>query len=201
MATQAKKKSTAKKSPAKGRAKAAPARAKKARAQSAAQASDDIVKLILEDHKPLKRLIETLKDTEESFAKRQAAFEEFGARLIAHAKPEEQALYVYMKEGNELRTEGFEGDVEHMIADQLLQEAQATNDEDLWSAQVKVLAELVEHHIEEEEEEMLPEFKKEATDEERSMIGQKYLHLKSKYDTWTGKGEPAPRTADIRAQH
>lgn len=180
--------------------KAAPKKAAR-RAPRAAPASDDIVQLILADHKPLKELIRTLKDSEAGFSKRQAAFEKFGVLLTAHAKSEEQALYVDMKEDKEMRTEGFEGDVEHMLAEQLLQEAQATNDEDLWSAQVKVLAELVEHHIEEEESEMLPDYKKHSTEEDRSALGQKYLHLKAKYDNWSGEGVRSPRSTEIRAQH
>ncbi|WP_413293663.1 hemerythrin domain-containing protein [Bdellovibrio sp. HCB185ZH] len=141
----------------------------------------DIVNLIYEDHKALKALIKVMKDSDKPEEERFAAFKEFAPTLIAHAKPEEETLYVSMKKNEELREDGFEGDVEHQLADQLVEEIKRTTDSDLKSARIKVLAELVEHHIEEEEEDMLPECKKELKSEERSRIGNEFLKLKLKY--------------------
>lgn len=152
---------------------------KQSRSQEQSEPSSDIIDLILEDHVALKKLIKVLKDTDTDIGERYAAFGEFAPLLTLHAKPEEQTLYVDMKKDEEMRTEGFEGDVEHALADQLLQEAQATtDDEDLWSAKVKVLAELVEHHIEEEEEEMLPDYRKNSEKETRLELGEQYIQLK-----------------------
>ena len=143
-------------------------------------AESDIVNLILEDHKPLKRLIKIMKDSDKhSLSERSEAFAEFAPLLVVHAKPEEQVLYTYMKADEDLREGGFEGDVEHQLADQLVEEIMRTNDEDLWSARVKVLAELVEHHIEEEEKDLLPDFKKESEPSERRALGQKFLLFKT----------------------
>lgn len=153
-------------------------------AKSVRKASDarDIVELILKDHKPLKKLIETMKDSEADLDEVRDAFEEFAPLLINHAKPEEQALYTKMKEReDDLRCEGFEGDTEHAIADNLVKEIQTTRDEDEYRAKVKVLAELVEHHIEEEEEEMLKDVRKEFELEERVSMGKKYTALYEQY--------------------
>lgn len=145
----------------------------------------DILQAILDDHKPLKRLIKIMKDDEKELSDRQIAFEEFAPLLTIHAKSEEQVLYVAMKSALDLREEGLEGDVEHGLADQLVEEIKRTTDEDLWSARVKVLAELVEHHIEEEEDEMFPEIR-EATDaEQRKILGAEYLNLRAK---WMARG-------------
>lgn len=141
----------------------------------------DIVEVILEDHKPLKELIKVMKDSDSEIALRKAAFQEFAPLLIAHAKPEEETLYVYMKGNKELREEGFEGDVEHQLADQLLEECKRTTDDDLLGARIKVLAELVEHHIEEEEEELLPDFKKNSDEAERIQLGNRFFGLKASY--------------------
>lgn len=138
----------------------------------------DIINLILKDHAPLKRLIKIMKNADKEFSERHAAFEEFYPLLIAHAKSEEQVLYTHLKNEEELRTEALEGDVEHELADQMVEEALGSNDEDLWSAKVKVLAELVEHHIEEEEDELLPDFKKASDKELREELGQDYLAVK-----------------------
>jgi hemerythrin superfamily protein len=140
----------------------------------------DIVEFILEDHKPLKDLIKIMKNGDFSEVERFAAFEEFVPALIAHSKPEEKTLYVHMKKIKVLRDEALEGDVEHGLADQLIEEIKRTTDTDLKSARIKVLAELVEHHIEEEEE-MFPEFRNETKDESRAELGNKFMELKVRY--------------------
>ena len=43
---------------------------------------------------------------------------------------------------------------------------------------MKVLAELVEHHIEEEESDLLPDFKKRSEKEERIALGAEFLEAK-----------------------
>lgn len=142
----------------------------------------DIVEFILEDHKPLKELIKIMKDSEKkSLEERFQAFEEFAPTLIAHAKPEEETLYNFMKQEKELREHGFEGEAEHEIADQLVEEIKRVTDPDKRSAKIKVLAELVEHHIEEEETELLPDFKKESEKQDRAELGNRFMELKLKY--------------------
>lgn len=159
----------------------------------------DIIDVIMEDHKPLKELIKIMKDSDKDFSERKQAFEEFAPTLIAHAKPEEEILYTTMKSNKELREEGFEGDVEHAIADQLVEECKRTTDKDLLSARIKVLAEVVEHHIEEEEEELLPSFKSETDKNLRESLGEKFLTRKLDY---LAKGDdnviPDPKGENLR---
>ena len=145
------------------------------------ETGSDIVQLILEDHKPLKELIKVLKSDADR-SEKAAPMEEFAAKLTSHAKSEEKSLYVQMKELKKLRQEGLEGDTEHAIADQLVQEINATADDDEWLAKVKVLAELVEHHIEEEESEMLPDVEKQFSAEIRNAVGAEYTMLKTEMD-------------------
>lgn len=143
------------------------------------ETSGDIITLILDDHKELKRLIKVLKNADADPGDRFAAFEEFAPLLTIHAKPEEQTLYVKMKNDSELRAEGMEGEIEHQIAEKLLNEAKSTTDEDLWCARVKVLAELVEHHIKEEENTLLPDYKKRSDLQTRIQLGETFMELKA----------------------
>lgn len=120
---------------------------------------NNILSTILEDHKPLKDLIGVMKDLEKPFEERERAFMDFAPLLLTHAKAEEDSLYAYLKTVDELKTEGFEGQTEHSIADQLCEEIKRTEDREALSARIKVLAELVEHHIEEEEKVMFAEIR------------------------------------------
>lgn len=140
--------------------------------------NSDIVELILQDHRPLKDLIKILKNAKGDASERFEAFEKFAPLLLSHAKPEEESLYDFLKSNDEMILEGIEGDTEHGLALQLVDEIYDTVDENLWSAKVKVLAELVEHHIKEEEGAMLPHFRKHSTPEERTSLGAQYLRLR-----------------------
>lgn len=146
--------------------------------------SGDIIDLILFDHKPLKKLIKVMKNLDLAENERREAFDKFAPLLIAHAKPEEQILYAVMKNDKEIRVEAFEGEVEHELAEMMLQEAKAATDTDVWSAKVKVLAELVEHHIQEEEGDLLPDYRKSSEKQYRLELGQKYLDAKEQYENW-----------------
>lgn len=145
-------------------------------------ATRDISELILRDHKPIKELILILKDPDASFEKKLPAFAEFEISLSAHAKAEEESLYIYLKGEDETHIEGLEGDTEHVIAAQLMREInESKRDEDIWMAKAKVLAELVDHHVKEEEKEVLKSVRKDFSTEVRSKIGEVYSRLLSKY--------------------
>jgi hemerythrin-like domain-containing protein len=150
----------------------------------------DAVDLILEDHKRLKELIAIMKDLEEDDENREKAAEEFAIQLVAHAKPEEQVLYKAMKQHPAFRIEAFEGETEHSLADQLLEEIKRVKDGDDWTAKVKVIAELVGHHIKEEEGTILPHVKKEFSEELRKSLGREFLQ--KKVELYEAGGEDSP---------
>ena len=140
---------------------------------------EDIIKVLKAEHEPLKKLIKIMKDTEKSQSERSKAFDEFAPLLIVHAKAEERVLYEFLKNEVDMPEEGYEGDVEHGLAEQMLDEAKSEDDDHVWSAKVKILAELVEHHIEEEEGEIFAEFKKKCELEMRKELTALYLAEKS----------------------
>ena len=165
------------------------------------QEEGDIIDLILEDHKPLKELIKIMKDAEKySIEERREAFEDFSPLLTIHTRPEEESLYVYMKQDEEMVVEGYEGDVEHALADHLISDIKETENVDLWSARVKVLAEMVEHHIEEEEKEMFPDIRKNSELEERAKLGTLYMQLKTQFDA-EGNFKPINQVSDEYIEH
>ena len=154
--------------------------------KSAKTKKEDIIDLILQDHKPLKKFIKIMKDTKQSESARRDAFEQFAPLLMTHAKPEAEVLYTEMKGDEEaLRVDGYEGEVEHDLAELMLKEIKATTNSDIWTAKVKVLAEIVEHHIQEEEDDVLPDFRKASEKELRIELGEKFLQAKENYQDWS----------------
>lgn len=160
--------------------------------------TEDILSVIKEDHKPLKELIAVMKDSEgKSFSERKQAFMEFAPLLMTHAKAEEKALYEFMKTKSELKQAAFEGDTEHMMADQLCEEIKRTTGEDEMSAKIKVLAEAVEHHIEEEENEIFPDVKKNVEASKLVALTQTYIAVQAEIIA-DGQND-SPREADLKS--
>lgn len=204
--------STAKKSSAKPSAKsstksfaksASKASAKfSAKSRRAPERSDDVVTMILRDHKPIKELLTILKDGEAPISEKRTAFKEFEPLLSSHAKAEEKSLYNFLKESNETRVEALEGDSEHEIADRLIMElSEISEDDDLWMAKVKVLAEVVDHHIKEEEKEVLKETIKDLSASDRSEIGLEYTRLLGKYRGDRTSSNSKTKNEEQRAEH
>jgi hemerythrin superfamily protein len=170
-------------------------KAKSARKRVNASASRDIISIILQDHQPLKELIRVMKNPDKPLAARAQAFAEFAPLLLAHAKPEQESLYTFLKDVEELREESFEGDVEHQLADQMAEESKRSLDDDQLGARIKVLAELVEHHLKEEEQDMLPEVRKRVAKEDRMRLADQYLEVQAQV---ISEGEDdAPHESEI----
>ncbi len=159
--------------------------------KKASKQKADIIELILQHHKLIKAQFGTMKDAEASLGEKQRAFKAFEKALVPHAKAEEEVLYVHMKDEEELRTDGFEGVCEHAIAENLLNEIKETSDQDEWVAKVKVLAELVEHHVKEEEEEMFKECRKELDEE---LLVQLRGEYESIYERYASEGAPKEKS-------
>jgi hypothetical protein len=141
----------------------------------------DAIKLLKDDHKKVKDLFreyEAAGDRAHQTKKRIA--EKVFLELEVHSAIEEEIFYPAVreragKEGKELVAEGFE---EHHVVDTLMQELRALDPEDeAYDAKFKVLTENVEHHIEEEEGEMLPEAE-EALGDRVTELGEQMLRRK-----------------------
>lgn len=140
----------------------------------------DIVTLILADHKPLKELIKILKNPDKPFSRKKIAFETFAPAFLGHVKPEEKSLYNAMKKISSLKDDAKEGDAEHARADRMIEEIRAVEaDRETWMDKTKLLAELVEHHIKEEEDIVLPAFKEKTDKSLRMKLGRIYREDKS----------------------
>ncbi len=139
--------------------------------------SSQLVEALKADHKKLQTEINLLKETDLSNNERQLSFVRFLPILISHTKREEKIVYDYMKSIKDeyLSLMAYEGKTKHMIAEQLIEDMlsdRLINQE--WSASAKVLAELVEQHIEEEENEVFPFLKRVLDSDMDAKLCQKF---------------------------
>jgi len=136
----------------------------------------DALELLTADHNRVRGLFTRFQAAEgenDAQAARLAAkiFEE----LEVHTKIEEEIFYPTVTrlndEVHELVTEGVE---EHHVVDNLMAEAKALSpSDDEWAAKMKVLIENVEHHAEEEEQEMFPKIRQAMNKDARTELGQR----------------------------
>ncbi len=112
--------------------------------------------LLKHDHKTVAGIFEKLEPTTERATKtRHELFAKLKEELEIHTHIEETIFYPVLKKEaatHDITLEGFE---EHHVVKILLEELTTTPvDAEQWTAKLKVLQENVEHHVEEEEEEM-----------------------------------------------
>lgn len=125
--------------------------------------------LIKGDHDRFRKLFKEYEEAgDRAFKTKLGITETLFAELNAHEIMEEEIFYPALKEraskkGVELVLEGYE---EHHVADLIVEELKVLDVEDeTYDAKFKVLQENIEHHMEEEEENMFPEAKKVLADE------------------------------------
>ena len=111
---------------------------------------------------------------------RLAWYEKFREELIKHVSMEEKIFYPRLKKISGLEDKVLEALEEHNLIMQLLQELDAGAEEKIWKAKLKVLQELTEHHVREEEEKLFCLVKELASDHYLQEMGQQMkIHKKN----------------------
>jgi len=145
----------------------------------------DVIKLLKEDHKKVKKMLKELEATSEREAgKRTKLFAEIERELKLHELVEEEIVYPAFREQSKLKDIVLEGYEEHHVVDLIMGEisAEPVTDE-TWAAKVKVMQENVEHHVEEEEEKMFPQARKLFEEEELERLGEQVEQRKRREQT------------------
>jgi hypothetical protein len=134
----------------------------------------DPVKLLTKQHREVESLFKMLEKTEESDECKQL-MAQIKQALELHTKIEEEIFYpalrdVESKKAEEMVLEAYE---EHHVVKLVLAELPQVDPEDeRFHAKMTVLKELIEHHVEEEEDEMFKLAKK-INEEELDALGER----------------------------
>lgn len=115
--------------------------------------AEGILQDLHNDHREVSTLIDDIMGSKDH-AEREKLFEEMKNKLLAHAHAEQEVLYRRLESSSneDSRKFGHEGVNEHqMIETQLQKLSSGDRMSEQWLAEIKVLRDLVEHHVEEEE--------------------------------------------------
>jgi iron-sulfur cluster repair protein YtfE (RIC family) len=141
----------------------------------------DILSTLKKEHDEVKDLLEQLSDAETP-AQRRNLVQKIKAALVPHTKAEEKVVYdaVIALRDKDAQMDGHEGYLEHEWAAKTLQRLEAITNaaSPEHKAAGKVLKELVEHHIEEEERNVWADVKKHFSDHERKKMNAMFFAAK-----------------------
>jgi hemerythrin-like domain-containing protein len=140
----------------------------------------DAISLLTEDHENVKAMFEQyegLGDRAKASKKKLAT--QICTELTKHATAEEEIFYPAVRAaGKDKEDLVDEATVEHASAKDLIaQIMEMEASEELFDAKVKVLSEMIEHHVKEEEEEMFPKARDAGLDLE--LLGQQIAERKA----------------------
>jgi len=131
----------------------------------------DVFELLTNDHRKVSAIFEQLEQTSD-VTTRQTLFAQVKQELDLHAYVEETLFYPKLKEAAETREIILEAYEEHQEVKDLLTEMQGLSpDGDEWSDLLQELKESVEHHVDEEENEMFPQAREVLSQQEIEEIG------------------------------
>jgi hemerythrin superfamily protein len=116
----------------------------------------DIFDVITTDHEKVKKILDQMQHTTPRGGKRrEQLLHSLSESLLPHMYAEEQYFYQILLDETDEKELSFEAIEEHRAAKMVFADLQeAAPDDPRWAARCKVLKELIEHHIEEEESEV-----------------------------------------------
>ena len=143
----------------------------------------DALELLENDHQKVLGMLEKLDQTTERAVKtRDETFAKLRDELEAHTHVEENIFYPAVRDeskSNALTNAAYE---QHHVAKILLDELGGLPvDSERWTAKLKVLKDSVEHHIEEEREQIFPEARNALTKEQLDDLGEQMEAEKTRY--------------------
>lgn len=158
-------------------------------------AGTNAVELLKTDHDKVAELFEQVKANEDG--NNASTFQKIKHELDTHTHIEETIFYPYLLEHGDEELEKIvrEGIEEHRQAKMFLTElASLRGDSDAFKAKMKVLMEDIEHHVEEEENEMFPMVERQVERETLDRLGAQMEQAKTEFQK-----QPATRREDRKS--
>jgi hemerythrin-like domain-containing protein len=139
-----------------------------------------VITLIKDDHKKLEAVFKKLEKAEP--AETPELLQQVAELLIPHSKAEEQVVYPAIKAATPDEAEEVDdGLAEHHHVEEVLQQLLDTDPEEPGvDGLVAAMIGEVRHHVEEEEQDILPAFGKTASNEQLTELGEQFTQAKEK---------------------
>lgn len=156
----------------------------------------DAIQILEAEHETLRGLLEKLESTtERATTRREELLAKIEREVRIHSRIEEEIFYPAFQDAAKKREHAklfFEAAEEHHVVDLVLPELQATApDAEEFAGKAKVLKDLIEHHAEEEEEQMFPASKKLMDRPQLVALGERLVRRRLELEkTWDAELTP-----------
>ena len=145
----------------------------------------DIFEVLTSDHDKVKKILEQMEQTSgRATSRREKLVQHLSAGLLPHMYAEEQYFYQILLDETSEQEELYSALEEHRAAKMVLTDlTEAAADDPRWLARLRVLKELIEHHIEEEESQIFDIAHKVLDEERSSQVAKRFKELKKEAPT------------------
>jgi len=154
---------------------------KKPPARKSSSESSKLFKMLKDDHEKVMDLFEEVEENASDVNHAQELFAQIQKELQVHMEGEEKFFYPALEQEEDAREQVLEAYEEHNVVKMILKQfgRQSPGDE-RWMAKVKVLKEIVEHHVQEEEKEMFKMARKALENDQSRTIVERLEQAKEK---------------------
>ena len=146
------------------------------------ESENDILSTLQAEHDEVQEMLEKLNGSDNAREQKQLVAR-IKAALVPHNRAEEKVVYdaVLALKGREARVDGHEGYIEHNLGGITLKKLEKlTANTPEFKAAAKVLKELVDHHVEEEERNIWSLVRRNFSAEDRAAMNRNFLAAKKK---------------------
>lgn len=127
-------------------------KAKKKSARGGSSSRNDAIALLKADHRQVETWFEQFEKTRSDERKQELA-KNICLALKVHTQIEEELFYPAFLEATDDKDMHHEAEIEHDGAKKLIEQIEATGpDDEYYDSKVKVLSEMIKHHVKEEEQ-------------------------------------------------
>ncbi len=171
----------------------------KARKRAKSASEPDAIALLKADHRQVEQWFEQF-ESARSGSKKKGLAVNICQALTVHTKIEEEIFYPAFLEATEEKDIHHEAEIEHDGAKKLIAQIEASGpDDDYYDAKVKVLSEMIKHHVKEEEQPDGMFAKARNSDMDLDALGQQMTARKAQLLGEEPDGEEASNTTRGRA--
>jgi hemerythrin superfamily protein len=152
------------------------------------------IDLLKQQHREVEDLFEQIEKAKQSSDKARL-FRELATKLVGHDAIEREIFYPACEEVMGLNDQLGEALVEHGVVEFSLYQADQAIGQSDFDFKAKVLKELIEHHVQEEEKEFLPKAREALGDEKLESLGEE---LEEAFEDVTSEDYHAPLFENLR---
>lgn len=134
------------------------------------------------EHRQVQSMLDEMtRESGTSVSRRKELLSEFEREIQGHMTGEEHVFYPLLQKSGDARSRALESEEEHNVTKVLLGQLRQTSpDNERWLAKARVLKEMVNHHIEEEENELFKSAQKILSKEDMEQMLTDYQEAKGR---------------------